>query len=128
MPVIGIDPGLDGAVAVLDDDGSLVWVWDTPTVTIKKPTGTKRMYKPAEMATILECYKEKNGVAIRVIMESVHAMPKQGGVSNFSMGRGVGCHSSTSLRRLGRRGRWGLAPAETNPSRFSPRSAWSRHP
>lgn len=88
---LGIDPGLDGAIAALGGDGSLIWVWDTPTVTVQKPSGKKRMYLPGEMAAILESYCLKYGVGnIRVMMESVHAMPKQGGVSNFSMGRGVG--------------------------------------
>ena len=89
--VLGIDPGLDGAIAALEGDGSLVWVWDTPTLTVAKAKGTKRVYQPAQMTSIFESYIEKYGVTnIRVGMELVSAMPGQGVTSMFSMGRGVG--------------------------------------
>jgi hypothetical protein len=91
MVYIGIDPGLDGAVAALDGDGTLIWVWDTPTITVPKAKGHKRMYQPRLMAEILDSYREKYGeLRITVGMELVNAMPGQGVTSMFSMGRGVG--------------------------------------
>lgn len=35
MSTIGIDPGLSGAIALLDEHGGAVWVVDMPTVTIR---------------------------------------------------------------------------------------------
>ena len=85
----GIDPGLSGAVAIIDADGNLVQLQDTPTLTVKKGSkGHKRVYVESAMATILENIRVLN---IRLVgIESVHAMPKQGVVSMFSMGMGFG--------------------------------------
>jgi hypothetical protein len=90
---IGIDPGLDGAVAVLgysDDrpgnDGRTV-VFDTPTLTVRGAKGNKREYNLHEMAKFLRLFSE---VPSRVYIEKVHSMPGQGVRSMFSMGYGAG--------------------------------------
>ena len=93
MIIIGIDPGLSGAIAILPPDGS-IQVFDTPTMAVKR-TGktkagkakTKNIFLEDEMAGILKHYPKN---MIHVFMEKVHAMPKQGGVSNWSMGEGFG--------------------------------------
>lgn len=41
---IGIDPGLSGAMAVLDSTGALLAVYDTPTLTLSTSRGTKQEY------------------------------------------------------------------------------------
>ena len=33
--IVGIDPGLTGALAVLTSDGTLHALWDTPTLTLR---------------------------------------------------------------------------------------------
>lgn len=91
MPLnfVGIDPGLSGAVAILDEKGSLVKVLDTPVIELKKAKGKKRVHLEAEMATILRDFNIFEGIAC-VGIENVHAMPKQGVTSMFSMGTGFG--------------------------------------
>lgn len=91
---IGIDPGLNGAVAVIKPefkDGDfvvpqVVAVHDTPTLTIEGDK-TKRKYNKAAMAELLRPY---HGQDVLVILENVHSMPKQGVASSFSFGLGLG--------------------------------------
>jgi len=90
MICVGIDPGLGGAVAVLHPDGAIS-LYDTPTITVKKVSGTKRHYLPAEMVGDLLLAKNRSlGWDIRAALENVAARPGQGVTSMFSMGRGVG--------------------------------------
>lgn len=96
----GIDPGLDGAVAIIRPDGT-VQFFDPPTVNVEMTTKTKagnkkhkNLYLPAEMFRIL---RESNiGFAT---MELTRAMPRRGpgGVpiamgasSAFTSGQGYG--------------------------------------
>lgn len=85
MIKIGIDPGLDGAVAV--KIGNKVTFYDTPTLTIKKGKKNKRSCNPPLMADILRQYK---GQDVHIVLEKVHSMPGQGVASMFSMGEGFG--------------------------------------
>jgi hypothetical protein len=82
---VGIDPGLDGALAIIFPDMQVVC--DTPTVNVVGKNGTKREYLTAEMAKILSSFREAE---VRAVVELVHAMPGQGVRSMFSMGYGVG--------------------------------------
>ena len=76
---IGIDPGLQGAVAVLPD----LTLFDTPTITVKG----RRLHLPILMADFLSQYSGSNCL---VAIEKVHSMPKQGVASTFSLGEGFG--------------------------------------
>jgi crossover junction endodeoxyribonuclease RuvC len=86
--IIGIDPGLDGAVARIYSDGRVA-VHDTPTLTVKSGPKNKRQYQPREMAELLKVMDEGDPVRL-VVIESTHAMPGQGVSSMFSMGYGLG--------------------------------------
>jgi crossover junction endodeoxyribonuclease RuvC len=92
MIYIGIDPGLGGAVAVIN--GTDVKLFDTPTAETGK--GTKRDYLIASMSNFLYefSYVAKilkiNRETAFCVLEAVHSMPKQGVVSSFSFGRGLG--------------------------------------
>lgn len=81
MRVIGIDPGLGGAVAVLPDG----CFFDTPTVPVAK---NKRQYATAEMADILRRYAVMGAVAA---IERAMAMPGQGlsSTGRFFEGYGI---------------------------------------
>lgn len=79
MHVIGIDPGLGGAVAILPEER----IVDTPVTQI----GTRRSYLPVEMALILAPYK---GERAMVVLEQQTAMPRQSPNSMFSIGQGFG--------------------------------------
>lgn len=85
ITVVGIDPGLSGAVAVLH--GREVHVYDTPT--IRTGRGARRAYNLQEMSRILhEVCGQYNPSAIAV--ERQQAMPGQGVTSTFSTGYGYG--------------------------------------
>lgn len=86
MKFIGIDPGLDGAVAILPD-GILI---DTPTLTVQGK-GKKREYAVMGMSGTLREYRTTGGQQLAwCALEKVHAMPGQGVTSMFSMGVGLG--------------------------------------
>ena len=53
---IGIDPGLSGAVAVLDAAGALVALCDTPTLTLSTSRGTRQEYDVPGLAALLQPY------------------------------------------------------------------------
>ena len=89
---IGIDPGMQGAVAMIDSRGNVVSVQDTPVLIVKKGKGSRTKYVESQMATILNNMRFTSGVPgeIEAIIENVHAMPKQGVTSSFSFGVGFG--------------------------------------
>lgn len=97
MIYIGIDPGLSGAMAVIDDTAEFpenprVQVFDTPTLIVAGDKN-KRVYNKVAMAQLLQPYSILLGAINAqslVVLESVHAMPKQGVTSSFSFGRGLG--------------------------------------
>lgn len=97
--IIGIDPGLRGAIAAVSGRGEYLGVWDVPHSEVlvkkarnKKPT-KQRVYIPGAMAVMLRklsrAYATDRQHA-HVTIEQVHAMPKQGVSSMFTFGRGLG--------------------------------------
>ena len=42
--IIGIDPGLQGAIVSISNEGKLIEMKDMPTITIKKGKSTKNIY------------------------------------------------------------------------------------
>lgn len=81
--LMGIDPGLTGAIAVIAQNR--IELHDCPVVTV----GEKRMYNPAAMAMLLRSYQELHPQLL-VGLEKVHSMPGQGVVSSFGFGEGFG--------------------------------------
>lgn len=79
--IIGIDPGLSGAIAMLSD-GKVFKVHDIPTVPIKK---NKREVNYHELVAILRSWPSKT-----VWLEHVSAMPGQGVTSMFNFGQTYG--------------------------------------
>jgi hypothetical protein len=93
---LGVDPGLDGALAVLGEDGSCA-VYDTPTLLIGGGKGHRRAYAVSQLRALFEGIVLRddrehrvNTVRLQAAVELVHAMPGQGVRSMFSMGYGVG--------------------------------------
>ncbi len=82
MRVLGIDPGLDGAVVLIDPP----YYQDTPTLKVGK--GGKRTYNVVAMARILGGMTD--GFDAHVFIEKQQARPKQGVSSTFSTGFGFG--------------------------------------
>lgn len=80
---MGIDPGLDGAIATIRD--GIVTVWDMPTVEERIGKSIKRRVSGAALA-----YQLEDLPRMSVWIEAVHAMPGQGVSSMFNFGRGLG--------------------------------------
>jgi crossover junction endodeoxyribonuclease RuvC len=86
---IGIDCGLSGAVAVIDQDGEIMALVDTPTTTIKSGKKNKNVYRVQDMVQIFKPYFHSS-LIVNVAIESQFAMAGQGVSSTFSTGRGYG--------------------------------------
>lgn len=84
MRIIGIDPGLSGAVSVLNGL-DLIEVFDMPTVLVKTGKTEKRQLSEAMLAATL---RDMN--ISHAYLELVHAMPGQGVTSMFTFGMGYG--------------------------------------
>jgi len=89
--VIGMDPGISGAIAVLRADGGLVEVADMPVNVVerKRPGGKvsrRSSIDPGRVGLILETYVGKASVVI----EHSSARPDEGGTSAHSTGTGYG--------------------------------------
>src|SRR5712692_5742061 len=84
---IGIDPGLSGAVAILDEQGVLMALHDTPVLTLATTRGTKQEYDLPGLAALLTPYA---GPQAHVTLEESQAMPGQGVRSMFTIGVGFG--------------------------------------
>lgn len=85
MRVIGIDPGLDGAIAVISANSCRII--DMPTVTVERNGKSKRQVSATELAEILYTIKSDD---CHVFAEKVSAMAGQGVTSVFSFGRSFG--------------------------------------
>ena len=87
---LGIDPGITGAIALLDTD-DVIWVRDMPTMA--KASGKGNQVNPFILADIV-CdaieEAEKRGSKLTVYLERVNAMPGQGVTSVFSFGMSTG--------------------------------------
>jgi crossover junction endodeoxyribonuclease RuvC len=81
--IIGIDPGMDGALAVVDADGHLEALEDMPTVATRQG---KRQVNIPELAHLLR----HHGRDATVKLEQVGARPGQGVTSMFNFGMGYG--------------------------------------
>jgi crossover junction endodeoxyribonuclease RuvC len=86
MNIIGIDPGLNGALAFYRLDINELYVFDMPTVEVMRGGKKKRELHINVLAEMLEL-PGQNKVAF---LERVGAMPGQGVSSTFAFGRNVG--------------------------------------
>ena len=84
MRVLGIDVGLNGAIALIVD-GQLLQVHDMPTVTLERNNKTKRMVNAQALSLII-----RGAIADAAYLERLNAMPGQGVTSMFSMGQSLG--------------------------------------
>ena len=79
MRVIGIDPGITGALVLLEDGMPIEWI-HMPTVKSAKSSRVNSV-------VLAEFLRQECDL---VIVEQVHAMPKQGVSSMFSFGHAAG--------------------------------------
>ncbi len=87
--VIGIDPGITGAIMVTDENGDMKRALRTPILVVKG----KKVYDLQLMREVLRtAYKEaeKAGGTVLVGIEKVHSLPRDGRVGAFRFGVGYG--------------------------------------
>jgi crossover junction endodeoxyribonuclease RuvC len=84
--IIGIDPGISGAIAYIADD--YVDTADMPIMT--KSSGKGNQVDPYTLHSLLTTFVRQGRKIERAYVESVHAMPGQGVSSVFSFGKSAG--------------------------------------
>ena len=83
--IVGIDPGLSGAVVVISP--TELKIFDMPTMTVERNGKSKRQVSASELAVIMSNFNSNDS---HVYVEKVSAMAGQGVTSVFSFGRSFG--------------------------------------
>ena len=83
--ILGIDPGLSGAWALLNDAGEYIGADDLPVI---RDQATAWIDAPEFHAQIWG--RMPVGHSIRAVIERVHSMPRQGVTSSFTFGVSFG--------------------------------------
>ena len=110
MKIIGIDPGLSGAIAVLEDN-KVLNIFDIPVMSEGKKN--KRQLNSALLVSLLKENINKDE-EVAVVVEQVNAMPGQGVTSMFNFGQTFG-----ALK--------GICAALELPIFFVRPSKWKKH-
>ena len=110
MIIIGIDPGVSGAISVLENK-KVIEVFDMPTMIDGKKN--KKQVNGAQVTNII---KEKldDEKEIAVVVEHVNAMPGQGVTSMFNFGQSFGVIK-------------GICSALSLPIHFVRPTKWKKH-
>ena len=110
MKIIGIDPGLSGAIAVVQNNKVLA-IYDMPVMTEGKKN--KKQLNSAQLVNIIR-ENTGNEDEIAVVVEQVNAMPGQGVTSMFNFGQTFGAIK-------------GICAALKLPIFFVRPSKWKKH-
>ena len=86
MIIFGIDPGVSGAISVLENK-KVIDVFDMPTMIDGKKN--KRQVNGAQVANIIR-ERLHNNKEVVIVVEHVNAMPGQGVTSMFNFGQSFG--------------------------------------
>ena len=86
MIIIGVDPGISGAISVIENK-KILEVYDTPTMIEGKKN--KRQINGAQVSNIIKERLNDNKEVV-VVVENVNAMPGQGVTSMFNFGQSFG--------------------------------------
>ena len=88
MLIIGIDPGISGALCFMEN-GKIINVIDMPSMADGKKN--KKQVNGSQVFNEISMYiKDKNLNDVKVIIEHVSAMPGQGVTSMFNFGQSFG--------------------------------------
>ena len=88
MKIIGIDPGLSGAIAVLKNN-KVLNTFDMPVMSEGKKN--KKQLNSAQLVKLLkDNIDNENNEEISIVVEQVNAMPGQGVTSMFNFGQTFG--------------------------------------
>ena len=110
MLIIGVDPGISGAISVLENK-KILEIHDSPTMIDGKKN--KKQINGAQISNIIK----KNIITnkeIVVVVEHVNAMPGQGVTSMFNFGQSFGVIK-------------GICAALSLPIYFVRPSKWKKH-
>lgn len=88
MIVVGIDPGLSGAIARYDSVANTLEVHDMPTFMLERNGKKKRDVDLPSAARIIDNATKEAGT--RICIEQVSSMPGQGVSSVFAFGKAYG--------------------------------------
>ena len=86
MKIIGIDPGLSGAMAILENN-KVLNIFEIPVMSEGKKN--KRQLNSAQLVKLLRD-NITNNEEVTVVVEQVNAMPGQGVTSMFNFGQSFG--------------------------------------
>ena len=110
MKIVGIDPGLSGAIAILENN-KVLSIFEMPVMPEGKKN--KRQINSAQLVKILKDNISSND-EISVVIEQVNAMPGQGVTSMFNFGQTFGAIK-------------GICAALELPIFFVRPSKWKKH-
>lgn len=110
--ILGIDPGLSGALAFYDPEANTLVIHDMPTFTVSVNNRQRRILDEDELARILHSNLLMQRIA--AVVENVHSMPEQGVASSFKFGVCFG-----AIR--------GVLAALQIPRAYVEPSVWKRH-
>ncbi len=111
MKIIGIDPGLSGAIAILENN-KVLNIFDIPVMSEGKKN--KRQLNSALLVNLLKENINNKEEEVVVVVEQVNAMPGQGVTSMFNFGQTFG-----SIK--------GICAALELPIYFVRPSKWKKH-
>ena len=92
MRIIGIDPGLSGAIAILEDK-KVLDLFEMPVMAEGKKN--KKQLNSAQLVNILKDNVE-NENETAIVVEQVNALPGQGVTSMFNFGQSFGAIKGVS--------------------------------
>jgi crossover junction endodeoxyribonuclease RuvC len=110
MKIVGIDPGLSGGIAVLENN-KVLSIFDMPVMPEGKKN--KRQLNSAHLVTLIR-ENIKSDEEVAVVVEQVNAMPGQGVTSMFNFGQTFGAIK-------------GICAALDLPIFFVRPSKWKKH-
>ena len=110
MKIIGIDPGLTGAIAILENN-KVLNIFEMPVMSEGKKN--KRQLNSAQLVKLLKDNISKNE-EVSVVVEQVNAMPGQGVTSMFNFGQSFGVIK-------------GICSALSLPIHFVRPTKWKKH-
>lgn len=84
---VGVDPGKEGAIAILDRSGLLMNVYDMPTVQNGK---RRSLFVPGLVRIFQQLVTDYGSESIYMGIEKVGAMPGNSGQSMFTFGKMTG--------------------------------------
>lgn len=83
--ILGIDPGLSGALALLSPEGNVLAIEDMPTIEVVINGKKRRNMPPVALANTIRILAPQ-----KAFLENVGVRPGEGAVGAFSFGRNLG--------------------------------------